>query len=353
MKRVIKAVISVTVISLIFYFILSFIIMMVLFDGQYTEYRPDSRYSLFLKYDDLSERYNSRDVKFDSYGYQLSGKIYSCDKPKAVVIIAHRKDSSGEMMLGEASAFCDSGYASMLFDLTANGDSEGVYQGGPVRPMYDVESAVRFIRSDSEFGSLPILLYGYGAGGYGCCSVLNGLADEISGVVSVGAYGNSYDMILDYGQNIIGVFAYLEYPVAALYNSILSGGDAALDAVSGINSSETPVLVINAADDEMIKPHGSALTNYVEKFTNPNAQYFIVEGKGHANIMRSADAIEIVNNYNKDAYTLNTQYSGNTPMYLVENLIADIDRNAANENDSEMMNRVIVFFDECISKTLN
>ena len=345
-KKKIRGIIRTIVVFLLIYIILSSLYVMFVYESVFKAYRSDY-YSVFPDYETLAEAYEMNEISFSSKGITLIGRVYSAEAPKAVVIMAHNKDASAQSLIGTAEAFLSNNYSVLLFDLTGHAESSGDSQVGLCRPADDVGSAIEFAAGYETLKNLPVLLYGQGMGGYGACAAM-GKYPEVKGVVSVSAYGDSADMLLEYSVKGMSVFGAVEFPITALYNLIVFGGDVFNNAVSGINSSSAPVMIINGKEDKTVNPEGAALIKYRDRITNPGAVYLEIENRGHNNTLYSDNGVEINKAYSDEINALYKSYNNNPPIDDVKVIIEKYKGFDICETDSSVMGSIISFFDSAV-----
>lgn len=331
-----KTAISSVVISLAIYVILSFMVVMLIYEGLFARVEA-SEYHPFLHYEDMNS-YNTRDVSFDSEGMKLVGKIYG-DNADKLVILAHAKGGTGEDMLAEAQFFLDNGFSAMVFDCTGCGQSDGSSQLGLQRPVTDLENAVDYAK---EQGFTRIYLYGMGTGGYaaGACADYEG----VSAVAAVSAFGTVPAMTLDYATEGMGFLGYLEYPIMLLYQYIVFGSELQNSALDGLKAADVPVVVVNGTADETVRPDKSALIGYADKISNPMVSYITVDGGRHKSLMRTEAANALLDDFNREAYSLSEKYGGEVPTAEIEAFYAGYSREAMSEPDIDIMNEILSVF---------
>ena len=346
-KKKIRGIIRTIVVFLLIFIILSSLYVMFVYESVFKAYRSDY-YTVFPDYETLAETYEMNEISFSSKGITLMGRVYNAEAPKAVVIMAHNKDASAQSLIGTAKAFLAADYSVMLFDLTGHAESSGDSQVGLCRPADDVSAAIEFALSDEALRNLPVLLYGQGMGGYGVCAAM-GKFPEVKGVVSVSAYADSADMLLEYSVKGMSVFGVIEYPITAIYNLIVFGGDVFNNAVSGINSSSAPVMIIHGKDDKTVNPDGAALIKYRDRITNPGAVYLEIEDRGHNNTLYSENAVDLNKAYSDEINALYESNNNNPPIDGVKAIVEKYKGFDICETDSSVMGSVILFFDSAVS----
>ena len=331
------AVIKNFVIFLVIYLLLSFMAVMLIYEGLFARTEP-YEYSVFISRNDIEHQHTVRDVNFDSCGFSVNAAIYGETKDR-LVILGHAKDSSSADMLPEAKFFLENGFSVMTMDFIGHSNSEGNSQSGLHQSVYDMENAIKYARSEG-FGN--IYLYGIGIGGYAAASC----ADEecVRGVAAISAYSSIPDLTLEYAVSKMSILGYLEYPIMLLYQQILYGDDMNHNAIEGINSSDVPVIIINGTADDKIKYDGAALINASERITNDKVIYRTVENGVHLSLMRTDEARNLIDKFNEDAYMLYYEHDGNVPIASVDALYDAVDSEAASQLDAELMNEILGVF---------
>lgn len=337
--RTLKTVIRSFFLSLMIYIILSFVVVMILYEGLFSR-KENREQGVFLTYADVSLPY--REISFDSDGFMLYGRIYNEDGREGTVILGHGKDESGESLLAEARFFAERDFSAMIFDLTGHGQSEGSTQRGLCRAVSDMRSAVRFCETDEQLSKKPVFLYGFGVSGYGAamCAPL----DSVKAVVTVSAFSSIPSITLEFARGKMGVLGYLEYPVMLLYQYFLFGNALGQSAIDAINAANTPVLAIHGTSDETVSFSNSSVSAKKTEITNRNFQTIVIEGGNHYGLLRSKDANTYLDDYNRNAYALFQQYNGEVPPYLIDQLYEQYDREKMSELNMDMMNQICSFY---------
>ncbi len=345
-KKKIRGIIRTVVVFLSIFIILSALFVMFTYESVFKAYRAEM-YSVFPEYDALSESYATEDIVFASGGTNLSGKLYNNDSSKGLVIMTHNKDASSKNLMGIARMLLEADYSVFMFDLTGHAMSAGDSQVGLCRPAEDISAAIDYALGNPALKDLPILLYGQGMGGYGACAVMDDYS-EVKAAVSVSAYGNSADMLLEYSVTGMSVFGAIEYPITAAYNLLVFGSMVSEDAVDGINGSASPVMIIHGKDDKTVKYDGAALINYNERITNPGAVYLEVEGRGHNNTLYSDSAMAVNKEYEDKINALYSEYNNNPPIDKVKEIVEEYKGFEICETDPTISEKIISFYDSAI-----
>ncbi len=334
-----KTAIQSVLISVVIYLILSFLVVMILYEGMFAR-NEKYEYRVLLSYEDMGD-YPCREVSFDSGGFTLSGRVYNEDGQAGTVILGHAKDGSGEDLLAEAQYFADSGFAAMVFDLTGHGDSTGTAQRGLCQAAADMKSAVLFCGNDEHLSGKPIFLFGFGVSGYG--AALCASMEQVTAVTTVSAFVSVPEMTLEYARSKMGILGYLEYPVMLLYQYLIFGDALWLDAAEAIGAADTPVLAIHGTKDDTVSLEGASL--YARRNqVFPHIAATAVEGGRHGSVLRSEDAVAYLDAFNEEALRLSQQYGGNVPVSLIEELYERYDRAKMSELDGHLMETICEFY---------
>lgn len=144
--------------------------------------------------------------------------VYRPD-PKAVVIfISGIQSPSVTAFFGHARMLWEQGYASVLYEMRAHGESEGDRVALGYEEWRDIKAVVDYIRSQEKYNGVPIVVFGLSMGG---AVAINSIAQipEIDGLIALSAYSSFADLFADQMLRMGAgeVFAALERPFAALY----------------------------------------------------------------------------------------------------------------------------------------
>ena len=128
-------------------------------------------------------------------------------------------------------------------------------------------------------------------------------------------------------KKYVGVLADAQYPFMALQNYFLFGDKADASAVSAINESRKPVMIVGGSSDEIV-PGEISILNRADESTNPNAVTLEItepyRGR-HSAAWLSEDAAK----------------------YLAETK-NPTDKRRANELDADFMQSLLAFFRQAI-----
>ena len=175
------------------------------------------------------------------------------ENPRAVVIfLSGIHGPSVTAFYGHARMLLDEGYASILLEMRAHGESDGAVIALGFREHYDTRAVVDLIRSDSRYAGTPIVVYGLSMGGAVAINSV-GLMPDIDGLISMSAYSAWDDLFLD-NMGASGLLAAVQRPFIRLYTALKYGwayrGVNPKDQI--LNLGDRPALLIHSRDDSQI-----------------------------------------------------------------------------------------------------
>lgn len=281
-----------------------------------------------LTYQDInSEEYPREEIAFSSGGNQLFGCVYHPKGESAgLVMVLNGMNSCIDRHLPEILFFVDHGFSVMTFENTGVGSSEGANTVGISQARLDANAAIAYVRQDESLQNLPLVLYGHSLGGYAAATVLE---DEpsICAAVCVSGFDSPNENMRFNAKKRVGVLADIQYPFMCLQNYFLFGSKSDDSAVSAINASEIPVMIVGGNSDDIV-PDEISILNKAESITNPNVVVVEISEKyrgEHSTVWLSRDAAK----------------------YLAETT-NPTDKRRANALDEDFMEMVLAFYEKAV-----
>jgi pimeloyl-ACP methyl ester carboxylesterase len=348
-----KKALNITIISLIIFILLfsmgSMIFIKIVYDKQFP--RVDKQeFSGYLRYKDV-DGYDRTAVKFESGKNTLTGYLYGEGNEKGLVVIGHGLGSGAEDYLAETMYFIDKGWSVFSFDCTGTYESEGESTVGIPQSMIDLDAALTYIESNNTLNDLPVMLYGHSWGGYAVTAILN-YDFDVAAVASISGFNSPMELLSEQAKDMMGLFAYVEYPFEWAYQTLIFGSTAQITAVDGINSKDTAVMIIHGEEDKEISYYGASIISHQSKITNPNVIYktYSVENhNGHNNLFESEAASKYIKERNEEYKELYDSYNGNIPDAVKAEYYKNVDKFQTSELDINFMNEINGFFEGSLS----
>jgi len=221
-----------------------------------------------------------------SDGYQIVAYEVTAEQPKAIIIfLSGIHNPSVTAFFGHARMLLDEGYASILLEMRAHGDSEGEVIALGYEEYLDVQAVVDYIKEQEQYANVPIVVYGLSMGGATAVNAI-GQIPEIDGLISLSAF-SAWDEVFVDNMGLPEPLASLQRPFVRLYTSLKYGFDKRhITPKQQIqNLGDRPALIIHSTDDsqvpfanyERIMAHAP---DHVETWVRHGDLHFIVQD-GH------------------------------------------------------------------------
>ena len=249
--------------------------------------------ALFSRYDaDAGETELPREkTEFASGKNVLTGYHYGAGDEKNGILVVivpgfHAVQGDYSPVVG---ALLEEGFDVFTFDPTGCGESEGSDQIGFPQIREDIAACLECVGENRSFGCESVCLLGHSRGGYGVCCMLDD-CEGISAAVSVGGINSAMEAVMSSPSNVLGKAGYLNYPGLWIWQAVLFGGGAVNDsAVSSINSSDTPVLIIQGADDGSVTTEVSSVYSHANEL-DESARVELIPG-GHVDTLYTDEGV--------------------------------------------------------------
>ena len=257
--------------------------------GDYPEDRS-SEQTAFGWYPAFEADYPREEVEFQSGRLMLRGWIYGAEHTDRLLVFAHGIGSGSEAYVNQLCWFVDHGWCVFAYDAAGSGDSPGDTTVGLVQSALDLNSALNYIEQDERLKDMPKVLLGHSWGGFAVGGVLN-FNHDIKAAASLSGYAYPLEMLDQGAVNVLGTGgAMLFRPFAHIYNKIVFGKYANLNAVGGINKENIPFLAMHGESDEFVL-YSLGIISQQDRITNPDAEFYTITGDfAHHNDYFHSDA---------------------------------------------------------------
>lgn len=356
MQKIAKAktnVFKITLIKIILFILLFSIGSMIFIKTTYDKnfQRSDKpEVSGYISYSDVVG-YDRTEVEFKSGDNTLAGYLYGEGNEKGLVVIAHGLGYGAENYLAETIYFVDKGWRVFSFDCTGTHKSEGEGTVGLPQSLKDLDAALTYIESNNTLKDLPTMLYGHSWGGYAVTSILN-YSYDINAVASISGFSSPTELLFEAAKDMMGLFAYVEYPFEWAYQTMIFGNTAWITAVDGINSTDTAVMIIHGDKDEEILYNGASIIAHRDEITNPNVIYKTYSDEkhnGHNNLFESEDASAYIEEKNQEFKALSDSYNQNIPKDIKAKYYKGVDKFRTSQLDVDFMDNINRFFESYLN----
>ena len=186
-------------------------------------------------------------------GLALAAHWVHVAEPAAVVVfVSGTHGPSVTAFFGHAAMLAEAGYAALLVELRARGESEGERIGLAYDEVLDLQAGVAEVRSRPAYAGAPIVAYGLSLGGATAINAA-GVTPEIAGVVSLSAFSSWSDVFID-ASGLPGPIATVQRPFVELYLGLVYGFDR-LDLVPRRQIErlgDRPALLVHSRGDSQV-----------------------------------------------------------------------------------------------------
>lgn len=176
--------------------------------------------------------------------------------PKAVVIfLSGIQNPSVTAFYGHAAMLQKNGYASILCEMRAHGESEGEVISLGYKEYLDVKAVVEYIKSNDKYRNVPIVVYGLSMGG---ATAINAVGEipEIDGLVSMSAFSSWEDAFCDNMANMgmPKLISDIEKPFVKIYTGFKYGfNNINISPKNEIKKlGDRPALIYHSKEDSQI-----------------------------------------------------------------------------------------------------
>jgi alpha-beta hydrolase superfamily lysophospholipase len=228
---------------------------------------------------------------FPSGDVNLKGYYYPADDAKGLLVLAHGFHAGADNYLPIIEYFVNHSYSVFTYDSRATYSSEGENQIGMCQSLVDLDNALKFIKGHQSYNSMPIFLLGHSWGGYAVTSAI-ALHGDVKACAAIAPMYSGYDIMVEKAEQYVGKLAAMPRPIFNVYQKILFGDYIKYNGVSGINSSDIPVLIAHGIDDKIITYDAQSIVSHKDEITNPNVVYYTGYGThgDHNNIWHSKES---------------------------------------------------------------
>ncbi len=213
-----------------------------------------------------------------SLGHTLAGNFYYYDgfDENRLVIFDHGMGSGHTGYMTEIEKLCKAGFRVFAYDHTGCMKSGGETTNGFAQSLHDLDDAVKALKKDEKYSSLPISVIGHSWGGFSTLNI-SALHPDIEKAVAMSGF-------ISVPQILKGFF---KGPLAPFCKKILaleakSNPDyIRYSALETLKSTKTRVLVIHSEDDKTVSSKNNFDILQNELSGRENISFLRLTGKNH------------------------------------------------------------------------
>jgi uncharacterized protein len=220
-------------------------------------------------------------------GLKIAAHEVFTEEPKAVVIyLSGIHNPSVTAFFGHSKMLKENGYASILLELRAHGESEGKTIGLGYTEHLDTRALVGYIKSKDKYKNVPIVIHGASMGGAAAINSFSQIP-EIDGLISMSAFSSWEDVLCDslMVMGIPRIIAYAQKPFTKLHATFKYGFKSFYMTPKHQikNSGHRPMLLGHSTEDDEVP-----IANFkrIMKNAPEHAETWVREGYHHFMVER-------------------------------------------------------------------
>lgn len=239
---------------------------------------------------DFRHMYKAEDYGITSYdarlitqdGLEIATYEVRVDDPKAIVMfLSGIHNPSVTAFFGHAKLLQDNGYASLLIEMRARGESEGQVIGAGYLETLEVQAAVDYLKSKPRYEDVPFVVFGLSMGGATAINAI-GQIPALDALISLSAFSAWEDVFAD---NMLDMgaprfYVWLQKPFVRLYTTFKYGFRSfslrPKDQIKLLG--QRPALIVHSTAD-----HQVPLANFTRLMENApvHVESWVREGDHH------------------------------------------------------------------------
>ena len=240
-------------------------------------------------YEEVKDTLPRKEYKYQSNDETLCGYYYKTDDKKPLIVVSGGYNDVSDSLIPYHKFFYEKGFNVFSYDNSGSGKSSGK-QHGFYQSLVDLESTLNFIKSNNELNNLPLLLFGYSAGGFASTSIFNIDDYNVLASVSVSGYNDANQLMISKGKEYVGFVSYLGLPSINIITNQRYNSYKSYTALSGINTTLVPIFIIHGIEDEVISYEKHSIISQQAKVSS-NCVFKTHQNKGHVSILYDESAV--------------------------------------------------------------
>lgn len=298
-------------------------------------------------YDRIQNELPRETFQIKSDKNKLSAYYYEAENSRGLVVLAHGFHAGADDYLPLIEAIVNKEYSVLTYDVTGVYSSEGDSVVGMCQSLRDLDNVLNFAKSEQPFKDMPKCVIGHSWGGYAASSVL-ALHSEIKAAALIAPMNSGEEVMLEKAEQYAGKIVYTTKPIIDAYQKFLFGDYVKYDGVTGINSTNVPVLIAQGVDDTTITPNGQSITAHLDEITNPNVTlYWGKNYQGtHTGIWHSSESEKCQLNIKNQTEALEKSLQREPNESELAAIYSTVDHRLYSEVNTELIDLIISTFDK-------
>ncbi len=213
-----------------------------------------------------------------SLGHTLEGAFYFYDNfnKERLIIFEHGMGSGHTGYMTEIEKLCKAGYRVFAYDHTGCMKSGGDSTNGFSQSLRDLDDAVKTLKGDEKYASLPISVIGHSWGGFSTLNI-SALHPDIEKAVAMSGFISVEQILKGFFKGILSPFYKRILALEKKSNPDYIG----YNALETLKSTKTKVLIIHSDDDKTVSAKNNFDLLKKELSGKENIKFIRLTGKNH------------------------------------------------------------------------
>ena len=338
---------------ILFVFLLAFFLMIrftkTVYKRSFDKRFNDNQTLKYFTADELN--LNDEKIEFNTLdGTILRGHIFTdkeVNEYKGLLIVSHDIGAGHLPYMKEISYFAKAGYKVLAFDDKGCNESEGETFGGQTQALIDLDYCLKYVESNDELKSLPVVLYGHCMGAYASINVTSFNHPCVKGVVALAPFNNDASYMYEMVTKLTSMRQKI---IFRAFKSIIKSrfkDYCKYSSLESLDQSNIPFYIIAGEEDQMVNFN----TNYFffkDVFENKEGFKFESLPEVGSKPVLSLEASKYDASTNDDLGRLQGEYKGNVPRDVLKKFYDELDYDKLYELNEELMSKIINFCNGCI-----
>lgn len=232
-----------------------------------------------ISYDDIKDKYERKVYEFRSKRNTLKAFLYRGRDDCPLIVYVHGMCPGHQGYMSDITSLIDRGYNIFTYDFSATGESTGKTYSGLDQQVYDLKSAMSYLKENNYFGFNSVHLYGHSMGAY---AVAVSEDDIISSKVCISGFDNQIDTLLSYfTKDKSKLFKGFSSFMIRFKYFIDRGINYNPKASNILKNTSTPTLIIHGSADEIISFENDSINSKKDLIKNELVEYITIDDPLH------------------------------------------------------------------------